>query len=341
MAGWFDAEDFWGPFHLFHALQKQSPASDVHLVVGPWAHGGWERMDGDSLGNIRFGSKTGEYFRRNVELPFFNHYLKDKGPLDLAKAIVFQTGANRWRACDEWPPKAVSPRPLYLSAGGKAGFTPPPVARASFDEYVSDPRKPVPHTAEITTSEGRLWVVEDQRFVSTRPDVLVYESEPLSDNLTIAGPVPVELFVSTSGTDSDWVVKLIDVFPGNARDPEPNPRNVRIGGYEMLLTADIFRAKFRNSFSKPEPMIPNQVTRIAFELGDRFHTFLKGHRIMVQMQSTWFPMFDRNPQAFVDMYHAKPSDYRAATQRVYRGGKTASHLVLPVVHGAGACRSIE
>ncbi len=342
VAGWFDAEDFWGPFRMYHALVKQSPASDVRLVVGPWLHGGWERMDGDSLGNIRFGSKTGEYFRRNVELPFFNRHLKEKGTLDLPRALLFETGANRWRACDQWPPKGVSPQPLYLSAAGKAGFTPPPAAaEAPFDEYVSDPRKPVPHTAEITTSEGQLWVVEDQRFVSTRPDVVVYESEPLPADLTIAGPVPVELFVSTSGTDSDWIVKLVDVFPGSARDPLPNPGNVRMGGYQMLLDADIFRAKFRNSFSKPEPMIPNQPTLLAFDLGDRYHTFLKGHRIMVQVQSTWFPMFDRNPQTFVDIYHAKPSDYRAATERVYRGGKTASHLVLPVVSGAGACRSIE
>jgi uncharacterized protein len=341
VAGWFDAEDFWGPFRMYQALRKQSPASDVHLVVGPWLHGGWERMDGDTLGDIHFGSKTGEYFRRNVELPFFNHYLKDKGAVDLPKAVVFETGANQWRGCDEWPPKGVRPQPLYLAASGRAGFAAPAADAGGFDEYVSDPRKPVPHTAEITTSEGQLWVVEDQRFVSSRPDVLVYESEPLTGDLTIAGPVPVELFVSTSGTDSDWIVKLIDVFPGDARDPEPNPRKVRMGGYQMLLTVDIFRAKFRNSFSTPEPMVPNQVTRLAFDLGDRYHTFLKGHRIMVQVQSTWFPMFDRNPQTFVDIYHAQPSDYRAAAERVYRGGKTASRLMLPVIGSTGACRSIE
>jgi putative CocE/NonD family hydrolase len=338
VAGWFDAEDFWGPFNMYRAVVEKNPGAEVHLVVGPWRHGGWTQA-GDALGSIDFGSRTGDYFRRNVELPFFNAYLKDKEKPELPRALVFETGGNRWRGCGEWPPKGVSPRPLYLQAEGKASFTPPPaVARGpQFDEYVSDPRKPVPHTAEITTGEGWLWVVEDQRFVSTRPDVLVYESEPLTEDLTIAGPVPVELFVSTSGTDSDWIVKLIDVFPGDAKDPQPNPKGVRMGGYEMLLTADILRGKFRNSFSKPEPMVPGEVTRIGFNLGDRYHTFLKGHRIMVQVQSTWFPMFDRNPQTYVDIYHAKPSDYHAATERVYRSGRSASHLVLPVIAGGSGC----
>lgn len=343
VAGWFDAEDFWGPFRMYRAIEQKNPGNQTHLVVGPWLHGGWARMNGDRLGDINFGSKTGEYFRRHIELPFFNYYLKDEGKLDLPKALVFETGRNRWRRCEAWPPKEVTPKQLYLRAEGKVSFTPPPVATpgAPFDEYVSDPRKPVPHTAEITTKEGQLWVVEDQRFVSTRPDVLVYESEPLPEDLTIAGPIPVELFVSTSGTDSDWIVKLIDVFPNNARDPEPNPRGVRMGGYQMLLTADILRGKFRNSFSKPEPMTPNQVTRVAFELGDRYHTFLKNHRIMVQVQSSWFPMFDRNPQTYVDIYHAKPSDYRPARERVYRSGRAASHLVLPVIVDGNARSGYE
>jgi putative CocE/NonD family hydrolase len=340
VAGWFDAEDFWGPFNMYRAVVQKNPGTEVHLVVGPWLHGGWTGA-GDSLGNIGFGSKTGDYFRHDVELPFFNSLLKDKAKPALPNALVFETGGNRWRGCGEWPPKGVSPKRLYLRAGGEASFTPPAAGRAQFDEYVSDPRKPVPYTAEITTRESRLWVVEDQRFASTRPDVLVYESQPLAEDLTIAGPVPVELFVSTSGTDSDWIVKLIDVFPGDAKDPQPNPAGVRMGGYQMLLTSDILRGKFRNSFSKPEPMIPGQVTRVAFDLGDRYHTFLKGHRIMVQIQSTWFPMFDRNPQTYVDIYHARPSDYRPATERVYRGGGTASNLALPVIAGGDACPVIE
>jgi putative CocE/NonD family hydrolase len=334
VGGWHDAEDFAGVFHLFHGLEKRSPGNRTHMVVGPWDHGGWARLPGDSYGPISYGSKTGELFRREVELPFFRQHLKDGPPVDLPKALMFETGGNRWRRCNEWPPANAAPRPLFLHAQGRASFEAPAAGRA-YDDYVSDPAKPVPYTAEIIPNEGRRWVVEDQRFVATRPDVLVYESEPLAEDLTIAGPVPVELFVSTTGTDADWVVKLIDVYPPDARDPDPNPWGVRMGGYQLLIAGDILRGKFRHSFSKTEPMTPGQVTRLAFPLPDRYHTFLKGHRIMVQVQSSWFPMFDRNPQTYVDIYHAKPSDYRVATQRVYRGGAAASHLKLPVIPGSG------
>jgi putative CocE/NonD family hydrolase len=336
VGGWHDAEDFAGVFHLFHGLEKRSPGNDTHMVVGPWDHGGWARNPGDSFGPIQYGSKTGEYFRQEVELPFFRRHLKDVGTVDLPKALMFETGGNRWRRCEEWPPKTAAPRGLYLAAGGVATFDAPAAsAPPAFDEYVSDPRKPVPYTAEITTQESRRWVVEDQRFVASRPDVLVYETEPLAADLTIAGPVPVELFASTTGTDSDWVVKLIDVYPDDARDPEPNPTGVRMGGYQMLLVGDILRGKFRGSFERPQPMTPRAVTKIAFALPDRYHTFLKGHRIMVQVQSSWFPMFDRNPQTFVDVYHAAPKDYRSATQRIHRGGRVPSRLLLPVVPGGG------
>jgi hypothetical protein len=337
VGGWFDAEDFAGVFHLFHGLERRSRGNDTHVVVGPWDHGGWARSPGDSYGPIPFGSKTGEYFRREVELPFFRRHLKDVGAIELPKALMFETGGNRWHRCGEWPPRTAAPRPLYLAAGGAASFARPTASSTSppFDEYVSDPGKPVPYTAEITPREGRRWVVEDQRFVATRPDVLVYETEPLAEDLTIAGPVPVTLFASTTGTDSDWVVKLIDVYPPSAKDPEPNPTGVRMGDYQMLLVGEILRGKFRNSFSKPEPMVPGRVTPLAFPLPDRYHTFLKGHRIMVQVQSSWFPMFDRNPQTYVDIYHAKRSDYRRATQRVYHGGAVPSHLSLPVVPNGG------
>jgi uncharacterized protein len=334
VGGWLDAEDFAGPFALFHGLEKLSPGNDTHLVVGPWDHGGWARVPGDSYGPITFGSKTGEYFRQEVELPVFRRYLKDGPPVDLPKALMFETGGNRWHRCAAWPPRTTA-RSVYLRADGIASFEPPGSAAGAFDEYVSDPRKPVPYTAEITTREGRRWVVEDQRFVASRPDVLVYETSPLADDLTIAGRVAVELFASTTGTDSDWVVKLVDVYPNDAPDPDPNPTGARMGGYQMLLVGDVLRGRFRNDFARPEPMAPRCVTRLPLELPDRFHTFRKGHRLMVQVQSSWFPMFDRNPQTFVDVYHARSSDYRAARQRVYRRPGAASRLVLPIFAGGG------
>jgi len=337
VAAWFDAQDFHGPFRMYRALKEKNPANKTTLVVGPWLHGGWARGDGDTLGNIDFGSKTAARYRRDIELPFFNFYLKDKGKLNLAEAVVFETGANQWRDYDHWPPKSAQLRHLYLQAEGRLSFTQAgsertrPTADVDADTYVSDPNKPVPYTAEVTTTEGHVFMVEDQRFVAGRPDVLVYETPPLTENLTIAGPIDVTLNVATTGTDGDWVVKLIDVYPGNAPDPKPNPNNIRMGHFQMLLAGDILRAKFRNSMSAPEPMVPNQPTTLTFTLGDKYHTFLKGHRVMVQIQSSWFPMFDRNPQTFVDIYHAKPADYQKATQTIFRSASRPSFLTLPVL----------
>ncbi len=338
VAGWQDAEDFYGPFRMYRAIEEKNPGNRSTIVVGPWVHGGWARGDGESLGAIDFGSKTGEFYRTRVELPFFNAHLKDKGTADLAEALMFETGGNRWRRCDAWPPAGVESRRLYLREEGRLSFDPPAARGETADTYVSDPRKPVPYTAEITPREGRLWVVEDQRFVSSRPDVLVYESEPLAEDLTVAGPLEVTLHASTTGTDADWVVKLIDVFPDHTPDPSPSPTGARLGGYQMLLAGDILRGKFRDSFSHPSPLVPGQVTRLAFELGDRFHTFRKGHRLMVHVQSSWFPMFDRNPQTFVDIYHAEPSDYRTATMRVLRSADSPSYLELPVL--ASGCPAV-
>ncbi len=332
VAAWFDAQDFYGPFRMYRAMKEKNPANKTTLVVGPWLHGGWARSGGDTLGHISFASKTAERYRTEIELPFFNFYLKDKGTLALADAMVFETGANRWHNHDQWPPKDTRPRKIYLQSAGRLSFTPPvePLDMA-YDAYVSDPRKPVPYTAEITTIEGHVFMVEDQRFVAGRPDVLVYETDPLADDLTIAGPIEVNLNVSTTGTDGDWVVKLIDVYPGDAPDPAPNPDHVKMGGFQMLLTGEILRAKFRNSMSAPEPMIPNQPTTLQFTLGDRYHTFLKRHRMMVQVQSSWFPMFDRNPQTFVDIYHAQDGDYRKAEHKVFRTATRPSFLTLPIV----------
>ena len=332
VAGWFDAEDFYGPMSIYRALEANNPANKSTLVVGPWLHGGWASMDGDVLGNIRFGVKTGADYREKVELPFFNFHLKDKGTLDLPEALVFETGSNRWVPHDRWPPRHSAEKNIYLRADGKLSLEPPPESDdGAADSYTSDPRKPVPWSSEIRTTQGHLWMVEDQRFAARRPDVLVYQSEALTEDVVIAGPIIASLYVSTTGTDADWVVKLIDVFPGDSPDPRPNPANVRMGDFQMLLAGEVFRSKYRNSFEKPEPLTPGKVTRIEFDLRDRNHRFLKGHRIMVQIQSTWFPVIDRNPQTFVDIFRAREEDFRSAVHTVHRSNLRPSHLRLSLL----------
>ena len=333
VAGWFDAEDFYGPMSIYYTIEKENPQNQSTLVVGPWLHGGWARSDGDELGNIRFDVKTSVYFREKVEFPFFNYYLKDKGEPDLPEALVFETGSNQWKSYDQWPPKETSEKNLYFHAGGKLSFTSPSEeSEQAFDSYISDPNKPVPWSAEIRTSQGHLWMVEDQRFAARRPDVLVYQSDVLTEDITIAGPIIANLYVSTTGTDADWIVKLIDVYPGNAPDNRPNPNNVRMGDFQMLLAGEVFRGKYRNSYENPEPLVPNEVTKIEYDLRDKCHCFLEGHRIMVQVQSTWFPVIDRNPQKFVDIYHAKESDFQKATHNVYRSREFPTHIKLNVIN---------
>ena len=332
VAGWFDAEDFYGPMSIYYTIEKRNPKNKSTLVVGPWLHGGWSRMDGDALGNIRFDIKTSVYYREKVEFPFFTYYLKDKGPLDLPEALVFETGSNQWKSYDQWPPKKAQEKKIYFHADGKLSFSPPSeTSDRANDSYISDPDKPVPFSSEIRTSQGHLWMVEDQRFASRRPDVLVYQTDVLKEDVTIAGPIIANLFVSTTGTDADWIVKLIDVYPGTSPDNKPNPQNVRMGDFEMLVGADVFRGKYRNSYEKPERFVPNEVTKIEYDLRDKYHCFLKGHRIMVQVQSTWFPVIDRNPQKFVDIYHAKASDFQKATHKIYRSAKYGSHLKVRVL----------
>jgi putative CocE/NonD family hydrolase len=329
VATWFDAQDFWGPFRMHEALVANNPDNPTHFVVGPWLHGGHARTDGDRLGHIEFGSKTAQYYREQIELPFFDYHLRGEGSFELAKVRAFETGRNAWRSLEQWPPADTKPLTLYLDEGATLSRT-APSASGSADSYVSDPARPVPYTAEIRTTEGHEFMVEDQRFAWTRPDVLHYQTEPLAEDLTIAGPIVASLNVATTATDVDFVVKLIDVFPADAPDPDPNPTGVRMGGFQMLLAADILRCKFRNSMTNPEPMVPGQTTRIEIPLGDKLHTFAKGHRIMVQIQSSWFPMFDRNPQTFVDIYHAQPSDYRPATNTVFRSSEAPSFVTVQV-----------
>jgi putative CocE/NonD family hydrolase len=335
VGGWFDAEDLFGALNTYKSIEQASPGANNILVMGPWFHGGWSRSDGDVLGNVTFGSKTSVYYRENVELPFFNCLLKEKCDRKLPEAMVFETGSNQWRMYDQWPVTNVEKRSLYLQANGGLSFDVPAEASARtadrFDEYISDPNKPVPYINGIAIGMTREYMVDDQRFATTRPDVLVYETPALQQNVTITGPVIASLYVSTSGTDSDYIVKLIDVFPNDTPDREPNPTGLKMGGYQMLVRGEPMRARFRNSFEKPEAMVPNKVTKVEFTMPDVNHSFLKGHKIMVQIQSTWFPLVDRNPQKFVDIYKATEADFQKATQRIYRSGRSPSQLMVNVL----------
>ncbi|WP_419163399.1 CocE/NonD family hydrolase [Candidatus Palauibacter sp.] len=330
VAGWFDTEDFYGPMSIYRTVEEENPGLENTLVVGPWLHGGWRRMDGDFLGCIAFDTKTSLHFQTEFQFPFFEYHLKDEGMWDATEANVFLTGSNEWRAYDSWPPAGVTSTSLYLGSDGTLSFEPPSqTGDSAADSYVSDPANPVPFSAEERTTLGHLWKVEDQRFASERPDVLVYQSEPLEEDLTIAGPIGAEVFVSTTGTDSDWIVKLIDVYPDDA--PPSANCDVPMGGYQMHLAGEIMRGRFRNDLENPEPMVPGEVTRIEIDLRDRFHTFRAGHRLMVQVQSSWFPAYDRNSQTFVDTYRASPDDYQAATQTLYRSAEHPSRVILGVL----------
>jgi len=329
VAGWFDTEDFYGPMSIYRTIEAENPGIENTLVVGPWLHGGWRSMSGESLGCVEFQHPTSQYFQERVQFPFFERHLRDEGGWSAPEAVVFETGANEWHTYDAWPPPGVEATRLYLGEGGSLSFDAPTAGDEAVDTYVSDPSNPVPFTAESRTTLGHLWKVEDQRFASARPDVLVYMSDPLEDDLTVAGPILADLFVSTTGTDSDWIVKLIDVYPDDA--PRSATCDVSMGGFQMHVAGEIMRGKFRNSFESPEPMSPGEITPVHIDLRDRYHTFLAGHRIMVQVQSSWFPAYDRNPQTFTDIYHAEPGDYQQATQKVYRSSTSPSSLLLGVV----------
>ena len=330
VGGWFDAEDLFGALNTYKEIEKNSPGANNMLVMGPWFHGGWARSDGDSLGRVQFGSKTAVFYRDEIEFPFFNHWLKGKDDPKLPEAFVFETGTNQWRKEDAWPPKDAEPKMLYLQADGRLGFDAPKQAGAEFDEYVSDPAKPVPYIGGQGPGMTREHMVEDQRFAATRTDVLTYQTELLESDITLAGPLTASLFVSTSGTDSDWVVKLIDVYPEDYPDPDPNPAGVHMGGYQQLVRGEAMRGKFRNSFSKPEPFTPGKREKVEWVMPDIDHAFRRGHRIMVQVQSSWFPLVDRNPQKFVDIYNAKLTDFVKATERVYRGAGASSGVKVNV-----------
>jgi len=324
VGGWFDREDMLGPLKTYKEIEKNNPGITNTIVMGPWFHGEWNRDEGEQLGDLNWGAKTSIWFQENVQLPFFNYYLKGKGEPPRGEAIVFETGANIWHQLGSWPPKNTREAKLYLQPRGGLSFDPPKASIDEFSEYISDPAKPVPHTREIRSDVSREFLGEDQRFVASRPDVLVFESDNLSSDVTIAGPIVANLEVSTSGTDSDWIVKLIDVFPDDSAGVTRS--GVPVGGYDMLVRGDVFRGKFRESLSKPVPFTPNKVTHVEFELRDILHCFKAGHRLMVQIQSSWFPLVDRNPQTFVNIRTAKESDFQKATQRVYHSEKYPTFL---------------
>jgi hypothetical protein len=321
VGGWFDAEDLYGALATYRNLEANQARLKNTLVMGPWCHGCWTGS-ADSLGHIRFGAKTGLWYQDKLELPFFDFYLKGKGAFretaNGADVWAFRTGANEWKNFAQWPPVNRQIKPLYLQANGKLAFAAPAETKEAFDEYVSDPAKPVPYSATITNRRGSGYMIEDQRFAAARADVLTYSSDALTESLTLAGPINTELYVSTTGTDADFVVKVIDVYPDDAPS--------EMGGFQMLVRAEAMRGKFRNSLSKPEPFKPGQPTLVKITLQDVYHTFQPGHKIMVQVQSSWFPLMDRNPQKFVDIYHCAESDFQSATHRIYRSGKLASRL---------------
>jgi uncharacterized protein len=333
VAGWWDQEDFYGPIKIYDLLEKNDANHRNYLVSGPWNHGGWARADGTRLGPVSFGSNTSQYFRENIQRAWFSYWLKDKGALPLEEALTFETGSNQWQKWSAWPPAASAAQKLYFQAGNRLSFDMPRGnTQQEFDSYVSDPAHPVPYRQrpiQPTYGPGSTWstwLMEDQRFVYLRPDVASWSTEPLPEDASIAGDIVAHLFASTSGTDSDWIVKLIDVFP------ESLPSEPRMAGYQLMIANEVFRGRFRKSFEKPEPLVANQPAEFTIDLHTNDHTFLKGHRIMVQVQSTWFPLIDRNPQKFVpNIFLAEPGDFQAATQRIYRSQQYPSNIELPTV----------
>jgi len=347
VGGLFDAEDCYGAWNLYKAIETKSRNTDNRIVMGPWFHGGWGgRGDGSYLGNVRFGSRTSEYYQRNIELPFFNFYLKLSGTVsEIAEATVFFTGENEWKKLKQWPPENVAYENLYIKWDGRLGFDNgankfKPEDRAkrpvAFSEYISDPAHPVPYTEDVHLGRTREYMTDDQRFASRRTDVLTFSTDVLENDLTLGGPLVADIMASVSTTDADFVVKLIDVFPDDFKYDEKamgkgNGNAYPMGGYQMLVRGEIMRGRFRNSFENPEAFVPGQVTRVKYTLPDIAHTFKKGHKLMIQVQSSWFPIADRNPQQFVDIYKCDDSDFRKATIRIYHDINNQTKFVLPVI----------
>ncbi|MFN0216311.1 MAG: CocE/NonD family hydrolase [Saprospiraceae bacterium] len=330
VGGLFDAEDCWGAWNTYKALEKQNPSTHPNsIVMGPWVHGGWARGSGERLGNVVFGSKTSDFYQDEIEFKFFEYHLKSQGKMDLAEAYVFETGSNRWKTYDAWPPKNTEPKKFYFQPKGKLSAQPAATNASSlYDQYLSEPSKPVPYTEDVHLGRTREYMCDDQRFAARRPDVLVYQTDVLSEAITVTGPVMADLWVSLSSTDADFVVKLIDVFPDTLKGEE---NGVPLGGYQMLVRGEIFRGRFRESFETPKAFEPDLATNVKFELPDVSHTFLPGHKLMIQVQSSWFPLADRNPQQFINIYEAKDEDFIPCTIQMLRAPERASGLILPVL----------
>lgn len=311
VGGWFDAENLYGALQTYQSIEKQSPKTTNSIVMGPWIHGGWNRTKGDYLGDISFAQKTSVYYRDSIEFPFFNYYLNGKGTYKPTEAIMFETGSNVWKKYTSWPPQNTAEQTYYLTAA-----TLSKAASSTSREFISDPAKPVPYMVQSGTGMEKEYMVADQRFASTRPDVVVFQTEALNADETYSGPVKVNLKVSTTGTDADWIVKIIDVFPDDAPADSVNDRLVKMQGYQMLVRGDVMRGKFRNNFEKPEAFTPGQLTDVHFTINDINHTFRKGHRLMIQVQSTWFPLVDRNPQQFINVFEATEKDFIKATHTI-------------------------
>jgi putative CocE/NonD family hydrolase len=337
VGGWFDNENLFGSLNIYQAIRAQNPNAEATLVLGPWVHGNWraqavkrpDLQNGDELEAIKFGHRLSLDFQEKMELPFLRHHLKEDGNPAIRGAMAFRTGSNTWHTFPAWPPRDTQPTPVYFQEQGRWSFQPSSKGRA--DTFVSDPMHPVPYTKSISFDYYQPYMVEDQRFVATRPDVLVYQTDPLTEDLTIAGAMKADLWVSTTGTDADWVVKVIDIWPDDAKAPEVAAAYAPLGGYQQLVRGDIMRGKYRLSLEKPEPFLPGKPTQVAFDMLDCFHTFKKGHRLMVQVQSSWFPLFDRNPQTFMNIMEATPEQFRKATHMVFRTTEWPSRIVLPVL----------
>ncbi|MBD0366796.1 MAG: CocE/NonD family hydrolase [Flavisolibacter sp.] len=336
VGGWFDAEDLYGALVTYKEIERNNPGIYNTIVMGPFAHGGWAHEQGHHKHyQIYFGDSIATFYQRNIEATFFDHFLKGPGTgtTGLPEAYMYNTGSKEWQRYEAWPPQRAEKRKLYLQKGEKLGFNAP--TDNSFSEYVSDPKKPVPYTMDIAGSFGitpRNYMSEDQRFAARRPDVLVFETDTLNSDITLAGGITVRLNVSTTGTDADWVVKLIDVYPGYEKNTPYTPQGATLSGYQQMVRSEAMRSRWRNSFEKPEPMMPNKITPITFRLQDVLHTFKRGHRIMVQVQSSWFPLIDLNPQKYVpNIYKAEPADFIKATQRVYHSAANPSYLEVEIV----------
>jgi uncharacterized protein len=330
VGGWFDAEDLYGTLHTYKSIEKQNSSSTKnYLIMGPWYHSQWMFGRATNVGNIYWGVDANLQFA-DEEVNFFDYYLMDKGVLNIPEATIFVTGSNEWRTFETWPPANVVEKSIYLMAGENASFS-APSGKAGYNEYISDPMHPVPYTADIHTRRTTAYMTDDQRFASRRPDVMVYQTDVLTEDITLTGPLTADLFVSTTGTDADFIVKLIDVLPPDAKaSPDQNVK-VPLGGYQMLVRSEVFRGKYRNSFEKPEPFRPGKITEVKYSIPDVAHTFKKGHRIMIQVQNSWFPLVDRNPQKFVDIYTCSDSDFRKATMRIYHDAAHPSHLKVTVL----------